>query len=214
VNGLTDYRFATREESLREYSRFNHPIPLERALPLVRPGQFAVGHLECTPTVRDQLTGFRVVFAFRDPRDAVVSWLRFHRDTGRDKRLNRIWEKNPDPRDQLVLFLHEMGESFCETCSWLRPWLTERGAFPVRFETLHGDDGAEAQARLVCELAAFLGHANPPEAHASVIPGLTSTPTLTSSGSRTKRAAYWSTEAEVLFASFGGAELTAAFGYE
>ena len=92
--GLTDYRFATREEGRNEFIRFLHPIPLERSLPLVRPGQFAVGHLECTPAVpgpphRLQEWG---VLAYRDLRDGFVSWLRFHRDTNRDARWRRVFE--------------------------------------------------------------------------------------------------------------------------
>ena len=92
-----------------------------------------------------------------------------------------------DPKEQLVLFLREMGETFCATCRQLLPWLAESGVFAVRFETLCGDDGPEAQSRLVRELAVFVEHANPSEAP-DALNGLMTTPTLTSSGSRTKRA--------------------------
>jgi hypothetical protein len=212
ANGLTDYRFATREEARREYGRFNHPVPLERALPLVRAGQYAVGHLECTPAVRAHLSGFKVVFACRDLRDAVVSWLRFHQDTGREDRLNAIWTRYPYPRDQLVHFLRAMGETFFETCGWLRPWLADPAAFPVRFETLQGDDGPDAQERVCRDLAAFLDLPDAASAP-SVLPGLLTAPTLTSSGARTRRDQYWSAAAEELFIRFGGRELNAAFGY-
>jgi hypothetical protein len=212
ANGLTDYRFATRDEARREYSRFNHPVPLARALPLVRPGQYAVGHLECTPAVRAHLSGFKVVFIYRDLRDAFVSWLRFHRDTGREDHLNWIWAEHPDPREQLVLFLRAMGETFFETCGWLLPWYSDPAAFPVRFETLHGDDGPAARERACRELAAFLDHPDPAGAPA-VLPGLLTAQTLTSSGARTRRDEYWSAAAEELFLRFGGRELNETLGY-
>lgn len=210
---LMDARFATREEARNEFGRLCHVVPPERVLPLVRPGQHALSHLECTPRVRALLTGFKVVFVYRDLRDAFVSWMRFHRDTGREARWNHIWPAHPDPRGQLVAFLREAGGLFGAVCRAMLPWLADPAAFRVRFETLHGDDGPEAQERLCVALAAFLGHAAPPAAPAAVLPGLTAAQTLTSSGARTRREGFWSDAAEDLFRAFGGAELNAALGY-
>jgi hypothetical protein len=209
-----DSRFATREEARNEFGRLCHAVPLERALPLVLPGQYAVSHLECTPRTTGLLSGFKVVFAYRDLRDALVSWMRFHQDTGREEQWNWIWPKYPNPRERLTVFLREAGELFFASCRGLLPWLSEPGAFAVRFETLHGDDGPEAQSRLCRELAAFLGHPEPAGAPAAVLPGLTTTTTLTSTGSRTKRQEFWSDAAEELFRQFGGEKLNLAFGYE
>ena len=214
TNGLTDYRFATREEGRNEFIRFAHPIPLERSLPLVRSGQYAVGHLECTLAVCARLAGCKVVFAYRDLRDGFVSWLRFHRDTRREAKWRHVWETPREPRELLVAFLREAGEFYFTTCRLLRPWIAEPAAFPVRFETLLGDDGPDAQQRLVRELAAFLGHADPAGAAAAALPGLLTATTLTSSGSRTKRAEYWSDEAEELFQKLGGEDLNRALGYD
>jgi hypothetical protein len=208
-----DARFATREEARNEFARFCHGVPLERALPLVRPGQHAVSHLECTPRTRALLAEFRVVFVYRDLRDALVSWLRFHQDTGREQQWNWIWERHADRRARLAVFLGEAGELFFGMCRALVPWLTEPSAFPVRFETLHGDEGPEARERLCRALAAFLCHARPADAPDTVLPGLTTTPTLTSSGARTRREEYWSAAAEELFLRLGGGELNAALGY-
>jgi hypothetical protein len=208
-----DARFATREEARNEFARLCHGVPLARALPLVRPGQHAVSHLECTPRTRALLAQFRVVFVYRDLRDALVSWLRFHQDTGREHQWNWIWVECADPRERLVVFLRAAGELFFGMCRALVPWLGEPSAFPVRFETLHGDDGPDAQARVCRALAAFLDHARPADAPGAVLPGLTTVPTLTSSGSRTRRAEYWSAAAEELFLRFGGGELNAALGY-
>jgi hypothetical protein len=208
-----DARFATREEARNEFGRLCHAVPIERALPLVLAGQHAVSHLECTPHTRKLLSGFKVVFVYRDLRDAFVSWLRFHADTGREARWNWIWPRYPNKQEQLAVFLREAGALFFGLCRAMQPWFADSSTFPVRFETLHGDDGPEPQARLCRELAAFLDHANPAEAPAIALPDLTTTPTLTSSGSRTKRGEYWSESAEELFLQFGGEELNAAFGY-
>jgi hypothetical protein len=208
-----DSRFATREEARNEFGRFCHAVPIDRALPLVRPGQHAVSHLECTPRTRGLLADFRVVFVYRDLRDALISWMRFHQDTGREAQWNWIWPKYPNKRERLTVFLREAGALFFKVCRAMRPWFAEPDAFPVRFETLHGDDGPDAQARLCLELAAFLDHATPSEAPSAVLPGLTTTPTLTSSGFRTRRDEYWSAAAEDLFQSHGGGELDGFFGY-
>jgi hypothetical protein len=210
---FTDYRFATREEARNEFGRFCHGVPLERTLPLVRPGQHAVSHLECTPRTRALLAGSKVVFVYRDLRDAVVSWLRFHIDTGREAKWNWIWAEHTDPQRRLVVFLKEAGAVFFDICRVMRPWFADPTAFPVRFETLLGDDGPDAQLRLCHSLAAFLDHPDPAAAPAAVLPGLTTTPTLTSSGRRTRRDEYWSAEAEEMFLALGGGELDAAFGY-
>lgn len=206
-----DARFATREEARNEFGRLCHAVPLERALPLVRPGQHAVSHLECTPRTREHLANFKVVFVHRDLRDALVSWLRFHQDTGREQQWNWIWEQHAGKQERLAVFLREAGEVFFGVCRAMRPWFANPTAFAVRFETLHGDDGPEPQQRVCRELAAFLGHPDPSAAPAIVLPGLTTTQTLTSSGSRTKRDEYWSRDAEELFLRAGGDELNAAF---
>jgi hypothetical protein len=208
-----DARFATRAEARNEFARLCHGVPFERALPLVRPGQHAVSHLECTPRTRTLLAEFRVVFVYRDLRDAVVSWLRFHQDTGREEQWNWIWEHHADRHERLVVFLREAGELFFGMCRALVPWLNDPSTFPVRFETLHGDDGSEAQEQLCRALAAFIGHSRPADAPGVVLPGLTATPTLTSSGARTRREEYWSAAAEELFFGFGGGEINAALGY-
>ncbi len=210
---VMDSRFATREEARNEFRRFCHAVPLERVLALVRPGQHAVSHLECTPRVRGHLSGFKVVFVHRDLRDALVSWLRFHQDTGREEQWNWIWAKHASKQERFAVFLREAGEVFFGVCHAMRPWFADPAAFPVKFETLHGDDGPDLQQRLCRELAEFLDHADPSAASALVLPGLTTTKTLTSSGSRTRREEYWSEAAEELFLRFGGAELNALFGY-
>jgi hypothetical protein len=211
---VMDARFATREEARTEFGRLCHGVPLERVLPLVRPGQHAVSHLECTARTRGLLTDFKVVFVYRELRDALVSWLRFHQDTGREPQWNGIWAAHPDPRDRLVAFVEAAGAVFFDMCRAVLPWARERAAFPVRFETLHGDAGPAARARLCRDLAAFLGHPDPAAAPDRVLPGLMSVPTLTASGARTRRDEYWSAAAEELFRRHGGAELDAALGYE
>jgi hypothetical protein len=208
-----DSRFATREEARNEFGRFCHAVPIERALPLVLPGQHAVSHLECTPRTRELLTDFKVVFVYRDLRAALVSWMRFHQDTGREAQWNWIWPEYPNKRERLVVFLREAGAVFFGVCRAMQPWFAEPGAFGVRFETLHGDDGPDAQARLCEELAVILDHPNPSSTPADLLPGLTTTPTLTSSGARTRRDEYWSAAAEELFQGLGGGELNAFFGY-
>jgi hypothetical protein len=175
-----DAWFATREEARNEFGRLCHAVPFERTLPLIRPGLHAVSHLECTPRTRALLADFKVVFVYRDLRDALVSWLRFHQDTGREAQWNWIWARHADPRERLVVFLREAGAMFFSMCR---------------------------------ALAAFLDHPNPSQAPGVVLPDLTSTPTLTSSGSRTRRDEYWSLTAEELFLQLGGGELNAAFGY-
>ena len=56
---LTDYRWATRQEAREEYQRFITSLELSKSLKLVQPGQFAVGHLGCSPQSRALLSDFK-----------------------------------------------------------------------------------------------------------------------------------------------------------
>lgn len=210
----SDYRFASRREAREEYAQFTRQVPIERLLTLISRGQHAVGHLHRTPRVVAALADFRVVFVYRDLRDAAVSWMRFHADTRREEKWNWIWDRHPGPREQMLAFTETAGEMFIGMCHGMTDWLADSTAFPLRFETLLGDAGGEERLSLCRRLAAYLGSGRTDSELEVALNGLTSATTLTSTGSRTSRDEYWSEGTEAVFQSLGGGSLNRAFGYE
>jgi hypothetical protein len=145
-DALTDYRWATRQEAREEYERFNTSLELSESLKLVQPGQFAVGHLGCTPQSRLLLSDFKKVFLYRDLRDGLASYLRFHADTQREGPRTRAWSDLPDCPGKMLGFLDHLGASYFAMCLPMGDWLDQTDVFKLSFETLYGDQGIEARA--------------------------------------------------------------------
>ena len=72
-----DYRQRTIEEIRADSFRYMVKMSLEQSLRLVRPGQFAVGHVECRDETKQWLRGFKKILIYRDLRDALISQMRF-----------------------------------------------------------------------------------------------------------------------------------------
>jgi hypothetical protein len=211
--GLSDYRRATPAEQRAEHERYAVAAPLDQSARLVAPGQFAVGHLECTAAVKAALGPARIVFAVRDVRDGMISFMRFAADTGRYPNLLGPWTKAEDPRQKLIGFLESgAGKLYLGLCRPMAAWQREPGALTVRFEGLYGDRGEAEQAELVRRLAKLLDRPVPADPLALVHKVL-GRPTKTWSGGRSDRSAYWSPEAEARFADLGGVELNRELGY-
>jgi hypothetical protein len=212
-NACTDYRCATRKEAREEYKRFNTLLELSKSLALVLPGQFAVGHLECSPRNRALLADFKKVFLYRDLRDGLASFLRFHADTQREGPRTRVWSDLPDGPEKMLRFLDHLGHAYFAMCLPMGDWLDQGDVFKLSFETLYGDPGTSAQVDALEALYSHLEIAQrlvPPEELVARVMGR---PTKTWSGQRTEREVYWNDEVEARFREFGGQELNARLGY-
>ena len=211
---LTDYRWATRQEAREEYQRFITSLELSKSLKLVQPGQFAVGHLGCSPQSRALLSDFKKVFLYRDMRDGLVSFLRFAADTQREGPRTRDWSDLPDGPGKMLGFLDHLGESYFAMCLPMGDWLDQTDVFKLSFETLYGDHGIEAQRKALEALYAYLEISErsvPPE---ELVAKAMGRPTKTWSGRRTERGIYWNADVEARFRELGGLELNERLGYD
>lgn len=214
VGGLSDYRAATPAEQRGNPERFGVPVPLDISARLVAPGQFAVGHLERSASVKAALGPSRIAFALRDVRDGLVSFMRYAADTRRYKHLMGPWVEAADPRDRMTGFMDVAGKVYLDMCRPMVGWLRDPDALTVRFEALCGDRGEAEQAELVRGLAALLDRPVPNGDPLALLRAVFGRPTKTWSGKRTDRSAYWSPAAEARFVDLGGTELNRELGYE
>jgi hypothetical protein len=211
---LTDYRFATVREARENYERLLIDVPLDRAVELLLPGQFTVGHLECSDYVRQVLSKVKKVFVFRDLRDGVVSYLRFLASTGRGGEATRAWRDLQPGPEQMLRFLDSSGQEYFRMTLPMIDWLDQPDAFFISFETLYGDAGSDEQQSLIEQLHGFLDLPGDVPDIESLCRSLIGAPTMTWSGGRVSRETYWNDEVEQRFEAFGGVEANRRLGYE
>jgi hypothetical protein len=213
--GCSDYRFAARNHALERPSDFHVPLGIDVTLPLIGPGQFVVGHLPCTPDVREATADFRLVVAIRDLRDAMLSMMRFLRETGRTSfgPSEAAWRRVTDPRRQFQAFLEGEGVLYLRRFEGLADWLDVPGTHPIRFETITGDEGCAAQLASVTAMAAHAGLVVDSTQAQEVLGDTLGALTLTWSGGRSRRDDFWDDEVAATFESIGGVVANRRFGY-
>lgn len=210
--GFSDYRDRSLDQKRREYLQFGFAMPLSVACGMVGPGQFTVGHLPCSDAVRPALRGFNRLFALRDLRDVLVSLMRFMAAHARGGPTTQEWQGLPDGPNKLLRFLSHQGGWLMDTARAMRPWLDDPAILPVRFEVLNGDHGTQAQTALA---AAVLERTEAPlpDDPERLLRWVMQTDTLSRSGQRSERGAFWDQRVEDWFAAQDGPRLNASLGY-
>jgi hypothetical protein len=213
VGYVSDLRFRDPRKSMLQYAV---PLPVEATLRLVAPGQFAVGHLPPDDRCLAALAGFRVLVVCRELRQAFISLVRFLAtndplDADLARRLNDL----PDGPARVLLALDSAvtRDWYLPLCRAMAGWLTQREALLVRFETLAGDDGPDAQEGLVCRIAEYLGLPTSREEGRAAGRESLNQPTLTFSGRRSSLDTYWNDAVEARFQVAGGPDINRLFGY-
>lgn len=135
---LADYRFASLNHARYYYKDLLHSIDLKDSLRLLGPGQFMVSHLEYDPQTLCLLEGYRVLFIWRDVRDALISYMRFLESTGRDGAPEKDWYKRSPGPDQMLLFLRDLGRWYLDWCRGISAWVRSPCPEQLTFESLHG----------------------------------------------------------------------------
>jgi len=214
-NVAWDYRGRTIEEIRADSFRYMVEMPLEQSLRLVRPGQFAVGHIECRGDAKRWLRSFKKILVYRDLRDALISQMRFLKDTncggpaatlgwqcGKDR---SKWRASSGPKlTSTICFAKFRG---------MAAWLREPDVLPLSFEAFYGDHGRETQALAVEKTREFLDAPAPTDTSNDLMAVLIGKPTRTWSGRRSSREVYWNDDIEDLFRAKGGHEVNASLGY-
>jgi hypothetical protein len=129
------------------------------------------------------------VFVKRDPRNAVVSWLRFN--------------GKPVTQGMVIAALADFdGKPLVDAMQEFEGWLTDSGTLVVRFEDLIASDG---ELRRIAE---HLGVPYLDDAFPALPAG-----TVTWSGKLSDYRAIWSTEVQRAWAEAGGNEVLHRWGY-
>jgi hypothetical protein len=180
----------------------------------IPPGCHALSHLPPDGDIVHTVSDFevKVFFLFRDLRDCAISYMRFLADTGRDRSWESEWFQAPDGPERALRFLEVYSWLF-STAARIVEWHKHYFALPVRYETLVGDHGPQAQTDLVARICRHLQVERSPQELENTIRTPVATATLTSSGQRTRRARYWSDLVQKRFEEFGGAKLNDVLGY-
>lgn len=210
---LTDYRgLSTEQKRGAAFRERVFQVPIGVSAGLVAEGQFAVGHLPCTPYVRSSLQGFRKIFMYRNLIDAIFSRLRFRIDSGREPR-STPWVTMPPGPEQALAYLADVGRQRLHAgLTPLLDWLDEPGVIPIAYEHLVGDQGQHESDTCIARLAEAVGI--PLEFAASVFTTrVLGHPTPTLSGRRTEAAVYLDKRVEAILGEWGIADLNARLGY-
>lgn len=206
--GFTDYRNRSIQEMVESYRDFRKIYPLDRAVRLLRPGQFAVGHIGFNEKTVVDLRGTHVIFVSRELRLALISMMRWLSRPGRGEA--SAWKTIEDHRHKLVGFLSECGEGLMSWYSGIAGWRDFSGVKAVQFEHMLKDD---LRADVALEIANQCGLRISKDAAREAIESVINQPTKTWSGLNSNLNDYWSEAAEEIFISIGGVELNKRLGY-
>jgi hypothetical protein len=208
--GLHDFRDKTLEQMVHDYLDFHVALPIEATAPLVRTGQFWVGHFEIEKC-RTSLADFRKLFTIRDLRFALVSYMRWLSRPGRGGAAADAWRHLPDTEEKFVAFFETHGRTYLSWCRDIIDWRLADEVCTVRFEDITGMSGERATAEAVAAIATALGEGEVPVAtalHRSL-----GRQTKTYSGGYSRLENVWSERVQGLFAEAGGVELNGLLGY-
>jgi hypothetical protein len=214
--GLSDYRGRSNSEKLERDRELARNIPLRTSAKMVLPGQFAVGHIPCTPEARLQLETFVRIVCLRDVRHALVSLMRFeHRRLLADPLRapdRRGWAQSPQGPERMRGFLAAEGAWLLGLSRAAFEWTRGADSVVSRFEDLLGDNGAEAQLRALARIASAVGVDG--FAGRRVLDKVLGAETLTYSGRRSKLEGVWDEAVERDFRDMGGREVNELLGYD
>jgi len=206
--GFMDLRFCTTEFAIGHDTEAFVQVPYERVLPIIRPGQFAVSHLHCTPEIEARLKGFKVIFTCRDMRDVLVSIMRYvakQRTVGGKE--DEGWERLPAGPGKMEKFIDRYGDHYMTYIHKMRDWAVRPGVLGITFEEVQGDYGTDRQLACVRRMVEFMGIRRTDAELEEALRKSLGKETITFSGKRTTRDDVWSDKVEDFFVKRGGEEL-------
>src|SRR4051794_2983441 len=212
---LSDYRGLSVEEKIARARLVNRDIPLHVAARMIQLGQFAVGHIACTPQSRNVLSSFVRILCIRELRHALASHMRFEL-----KRIEadpewlqgtREWASAANNTHRLHGFLSAFGEGYLALVQSIHGWAHETDVLVCRFEHLLGDQGPAVQEGVAAAVASQMGM--PPRMGIRALREVIGKPTLTFSGQRTTLHGLWDDTAEAIFQRLGGPDVNETLGY-
>ncbi|OGE18207.1 MAG: hypothetical protein A3J42_06250 [Candidatus Dadabacteria bacterium RIFCSPHIGHO2_12_FULL_53_21] len=153
-------------------------------------------------------------------RDVIISLVRYYdsREQNYAKperiKLYNKFKETPMGNEKFESWYAMWGKEFADLIRNMFPWKDHSDVFQVKFETLMGDDGREAQFSLLRELGGFLGLNITDDEIDNALYESLGAETLTFSGKRSLYSDWWNEELEDLFTHYGFKEINGLYGYE
>ena len=220
IDNLQDNRFADEKILRVQPWKYIAWVPINVSTRLIDQGQFSFGHIPYSREAEYILQDFKKVFTFRELRDVIVSLLRYHdsreHNYAKPERLRPYdaFKAAPAGNEKFKAWYAMWGKEYADLIRNMSPWKDLSDVFRVKFETLMGDDGREAQFALLRELGASLGMSLSDDLIEKSLKDSIGSDTLTYSGRRSAYGEWWNDELEELFIRYGFRELNMMYGYE
>lgn len=217
---LQDNRFADERILRMQPWKYVVWVPFDVSTRLIDRGQFSFGHIPYSGEGDKLLRDFKKVFTCRELRDVIVSLVRYHdsRDHNYAKperiKLYEEFKSAPMGNEKFKAWYAMWGKEYADLMGSMSPWNDRNDVYRVKFETLMGDDGREAQFALLRELGGFLGMSLSDDIIEKSLNDSIGAETLTYSGKRSLYGEWWNDELEDLFRSYEFDELNKIYGYE
>jgi hypothetical protein len=220
VDHIQDNRFADEKVLRLEAWRYFVPIPFKVSTRLIKNGQFSFGHIPYYLEGEQVLRDFKKVFSFRELRDLIISLVRYYdsreQNYAKPERI-RLYNKFRETQmgnEKFKAWYAMWGKEYVDLIRNMFPWKDRSDVFQIKFETLMGDDGKDAQLSLLRGLCGFIGLNITDDEIAKALNDSLGAETLTYSGKRSSYSDWWNEELEDLFTQYGFKELNRLYGYE
>jgi hypothetical protein len=211
---VVDLRFAPDAIARHYPSQLSRRIDLPDSLRMIAPGQFAFGHIGLEiPGARAGLVDFRVVVMFRNLRDVYVSLLRYFRERGDMPLVGAQTVLQDDLPRLLEWDLDRVGPYRLLGFQGLERWRDEPNALCLRYETVIGAEGDQAQLDALRRLSTFLDVTRSDDHLADVLQTVIGQPTVTMMAEPTVASAHWSEAVERRYRRIGFPALNRELGY-
>jgi hypothetical protein len=212
---FTDYRFIPLHEARQNPHLPTQSSPLAETLELILPGQYVVSHLQITDDLpAAALSGFKLVFAYRNLRDCLVSLLLFLERTAGGAAALAPLARIVDKPGKTLYLLGRHGRHWLDEVALIMNIQNRGDVLRLKFEDATNADDARVRTRLAHQVTAFLGIDLDAMASARILLQTLEAQTLTKSAGRTSIDAYWNAEVEREFARLGGCDLNRQLGYD
>lgn len=211
---VQDFRFESLETIIENSARFKQDLPLQRSINLLRPGQFAVGHIDFNPETASILKKAKHFFIVRNLRTVMVSFLRFSVDPRRkDTKLAEKYSELSGAQLMSAFLKAEGGNYLKKRIAPILPWHGKSQVLTLRFEDIAGENGVEAQVNCLNLICKQIKMPAPEDVKAFMASNVLGKKTRTWTGKLSMIEDYWSDEVEAIFSSLGGIEMNRLIGY-
>ncbi len=188
-------------------------IPFEVAVNLLQSGQFAPVHLPYSQEYNNILSGYKILFMYRNIKDALISHMRWSEQHLVNPAVLKF--KNiDDPAEKIICYMQTTGKNYLRTLKNIIPWIKQPYVLGLCYEQLYGDLGKEKQLELLDGIYDYLQLEKNNVDFDKIITETVGVPTKTWTGKRSNWRDYWSDGVQNVYEQVGAKEINDILGYE